>query len=183
MMNPLHKLAEILLPKRREAVPDFEAMAQAVRSRGVRVGKRCRIFTNPVNFSTEPYLIELGDDVAIASGVIFATHDGVVWSMREEYPDMQVFGRITVGGGSFIGTNAFILPGTTIGASCIIGAGSVVSGRIPDSSLVYGNPARILNGKAGLVRRRLLNHPHRLDTLHLPSEERDRRIKAHFGIS
>jgi acetyltransferase-like isoleucine patch superfamily enzyme len=157
-------------------------MAQAVRERGVKVGDRCHIFTDPANFSTEPYLIELGDDVAIAAGVIFATHDGLVWTMRNANPDMQVFGRIKVGSGSLISTNAFILPGTEIGVNCIIGAGSVVGGRIPDNSLVYGNPARVLKGKAGLVRTRLMRHPHRMNTLRLPPEERHRQIKNHFGI-
>lgn len=45
----------------------------------------------------------------------------------------------------FIGTNAIILKGSTIGARSIVGAGALVSGMdIPCDSLVVGNPARIL---------------------------------------
>ena len=33
------------------------------------------------------------------------------------------------------------MPGTVIGDNCIIGAGSVVKGTIPDNSIVFGNPA------------------------------------------
>lgn len=38
-----------------------------------------------------------------------------------------------------------ILPGTKIGKFCIIGAGSVVKGNIPDYSIVVGNPCKIIN--------------------------------------
>lgn len=40
--------------------------------------------------------------------------------------------------------NAVILPGTKIGRHCTIGANSVVSGIIPDYSVVAGIPARII---------------------------------------
>lgn len=45
---------------------------------------------------------------------------------------------------TFIGTSCVILPGTTIGKGCIIGAGSVVKGDFPDYSIVVGNPAKIV---------------------------------------
>ena len=38
-----------------------------------------------------------------------------------------------------------ILPGTKIWKICIIGAGSVVKGNIPDYSIVVGNPCKIIN--------------------------------------
>lgn len=45
----------------------------------------------------------------------------------------------------FIGTNAIILKGTTIGARSIVAAGSVVAGlQIPPDSLVRGNPAQVM---------------------------------------
>jgi len=45
--------------------------------------------------------------------------------------------------GASIGANATILPGITIGAYSLIGAGSVVTKSIPDSTLWIGNPARM----------------------------------------
>ena len=45
----------------------------------------------------------------------------------------------------FIGTNAIILKGTTIGARSIVAAGSVVFGlQVPPDSLVRGNPAQVV---------------------------------------
>ena len=46
---------------------------------------------------------------------------------------------IIVGKNSFIGARVTLLPGTEIGENCIIGAGSVVKGKIPNNSIVIGN--------------------------------------------
>lgn len=51
---------------------------------------------------------------------------------------------VRIGRYSFIGSGAIILPGTNIGAGCIIGAGSVVIGNIPDYTIAVGNPAKII---------------------------------------
>lgn len=49
-----------------------------------------------------------------------------------------------IGKNCFIGGRSLILPGVTIGDSCLIGAGSVVTKSIPPNCVVAGNPARIL---------------------------------------
>ncbi|MCH5170911.1 MAG: acyltransferase [Oscillospiraceae bacterium] len=52
---------------------------------------------------------------------------------------------VKIGNNVWIGANTMILRGTTIGNNCVIGAGSVVSGRIPDNSvLVQKREATIL---------------------------------------
>ncbi|MDE6909112.1 MAG: gamma carbonic anhydrase family protein [Lachnospiraceae bacterium] len=52
----------------------------------------------------------------------------------------------TIGDNTVIGMGSIILNGAVIGSSCIIGAGSLVTGkmRIPDNSLAFGNPAKIV---------------------------------------
>jgi maltose O-acetyltransferase len=55
------------------------------------------------------------------------------------------FGRpISIGDDCWIGGQAIIFPGVTIGHRCIIGAGSVVTKDVPDDSTVAGNPARVV---------------------------------------
>jgi len=43
-----------------------------------------------------------------------------------------------------VGTSSVILPGSAIGKGCIIGAGSVVNGIIPDYAIAVGNPVKIV---------------------------------------
>lgn len=51
---------------------------------------------------------------------------------------------VTIGDSVWIGGNATILPGVTIGNNVVIGAGSVVTRNIPSGVVVGGNPARII---------------------------------------
>ena len=53
-------------------------------------------------------------------------------------------GAVTIGAGSWIGTGALILPGTTIGEHVTVAGGSVVRGDIPARSVVAGVPARVV---------------------------------------
>lgn len=150
-----------------------------LRARGVRIGGGCWILTT--GFSTEPYLVEIGDRVGISSGVKFVTHEGGAWLLRDRHPNLQVFGRIRVGDDTLIGMDAIILPGTTIGSRCIVGAGAVVKGEVRDGTVVAGNPARAVKTTDEHLRA-LEQSPHRIDIWHLDAAERERRIKAHFGI-
>jgi maltose O-acetyltransferase len=64
-------------------------------------------------------------------------------------------GRITVGDGTWIGTGAILVAGADIGRSCVIAAGSVVIGKVPDNSLAAGVPAvvkRVLGEDESSVR-------------------------------
>jgi acetyltransferase-like isoleucine patch superfamily enzyme len=54
-------------------------------------------------------------------------------------------GAVVIGPYTFVGAGAIILPGTVIGKGCLISAGALVSGNIPDFSVVSGNPGTINN--------------------------------------
>lgn len=94
--------------------------------------------------------ITLGDRLVISMNVHFLTHDysytTALISINEKPPtDIGIIQDIIVGNNVFIGMNSIILPGTKIGNNVIIGAGSVVRGRIPDYSVVIGNPAVVIS--------------------------------------
>lgn len=44
----------------------------------------------------------------------------------------------------FIGMQALILKGVTLGAGCVIGAGSVITRDVPAGMIAAGNPARVI---------------------------------------
>lgn len=50
--------------------------------------------------------------------------------------DQYKAGEISIGENCWIGTNVVILKGARIGKNCVIGAGCVVSGEIPEKSIV-----------------------------------------------
>ena len=110
---------------------------------GVRFGDRVRLTGKP-DFGSEPYLISIGNDVTIASGVTFHTHDGGVGVLRSKYPGINVFKTITIGNNVFIGSNSTFLPGVEVGNNVIIGASSVVTRNVPDNVVVAGVPAKIM---------------------------------------
>lgn len=52
---------------------------------------------------------------------------------------------------AFIGGHSIILKGVTIGEEAVIGAGSVVTGNVPDGQIWAGNPARFIRNIPGEV--------------------------------
>lgn len=83
---------------------------------------------------THPKGIHIGDESYIASGAMILSHDFI--------KDIKTDTKI--GRKCFVGANAIIMPGVTIGDSVIVGSGSVVTKDITSGCIVAGNPARII---------------------------------------
>ena len=108
---------------------------------GVFVGENSFIATR--KWSSEPYLITIGNNVQITSGVAIHTHGGGN-SVRSRIPDFDVFGKVQIEDWAYIGAYSQIMPGVTIGDNVVIGAGSVVTKDIPSNKIAYGNPCKIV---------------------------------------
>jgi Acetyltransferase (isoleucine patch superfamily) len=150
-----------------------------LRRQGMKIGNDCHI--NTMSFSTEPYLIEIGNHVAIAAGTDFITHDGAIWCFREELTNADIFGKIKIGNNVFIGNNCTILPNTVVGDNCIIGAGSIVRGQFPDNSVIMGNPAKTVISMS-IQKLLYLQSTSLLMTQNLSFSEKKKIIKKHFEI-
>jgi len=107
---------------------------------GVKFGSDCRLVGN-VDFGSEPYLVSIGDHVSITNSQLI-THDGGVWVFRLRNPRIDVFGPINIGNNVFIGANCIIMPGTLIGDNVVVGAGSLVRGRLENNTVYAGVPIR-----------------------------------------
>lgn len=118
-----------------------------LRKKGCHVGKNVRLNCGIKAFDTEPYLITLGDNVLVAGGVHFITHDGgifVLHNLNKVPRTMDKLVPIWVGSNVYIGMGACVMPGVRIGDNCIIGAGAIVTRDIPDNSVAAGIPARVV---------------------------------------
>ena len=89
--------------------------------------------------------VEIGSKTITGQNVLVTglihRHDDARLSVMEQGDEGK---QATIGDGCFIGTNANILPGVTIGKHSVIGSGSVVTKDVPDYHIAAGNPAKLL---------------------------------------
>lgn len=131
-----------------------------------------------VGWSTEPWIITLGENVHITDGVKFITHDGGTLLYRSMIPDLEITKPIVVGNDVYIGNNVMILPGVTIGNNVVIGAGAVVTKSIPDNSVAVGVPARVIKTADEYLEKLKKESLH---LGHLKGQEKDRALMQYYG--
>lgn len=124
----------------------FHNPVKYARKIGVKVGIETHFVDCP-SFSSEPWLISIGESTNISSGVSFITHDGGRWVLDHLYPQDAPFykiGPISVGSNCFIGMGTMILPNVCIGDNCVVGGGSIVTKSIPKGQVWAGVPAHFV---------------------------------------
>jgi len=111
----------------------------------------------------ESELIKIGNNVVIASEVLFINHDGIHYVLNnlnhEENAYKIHLGCIEIGDNVFIGSRTIICPNVKIGSNVIIGAGSVVVKDIPGGIIAGGNPAKEIGKFDKLVYTRKFEAP------------------------
>ena len=120
--------------------------------KNVVIGKNTRILTSYLNFGSEPYLIKIGNNCTITSGVKFITHDASIdvplnfFGKKRKTPKgkFEKMGKIEVNDNCVIGVNSIILQNVSIGPNSVVGAGSVVTRNVPPNTVVGGNPSKII---------------------------------------
>lgn len=151
------------------------------RAIGVKVGVGVSFYgMRPGMFSTEPWLITIGDHCHITNGCQFITHDGGTLVVRKEIPDLEITAPIKVGNNVYIGLNTMILPGVTIGDNVIVGAGSVVSSNIPSNSVAAGVPAKVIKSLDSYKEKASSRSLH---LGHLKGKEKAEALKRYFNVN
>lgn len=104
---------------------------------------------NSYTFTEIPDFVSVGSYSSIGGGVkfyaVFHQHLCVidrkcVYTMNWDQPTEA--GKIEIGSDCWIGEDVKIMANSKIGDGCIIGAGSILHGDVPDYTIAYGNPAR-----------------------------------------
>jgi len=120
-------------------IEDFATVNNGVGA--VRIGNRSRIGISCVVIGP----VTIGNDVMLAQNI-------VVSGLNHPYEDVHVpisaqkvtTKQIVIEDESWIGANAVITAGVTVGKHSVIAAGSVVTKDVPPYSIAAGNPARII---------------------------------------
>ena len=92
--------------------------------------------------------ITIGHDVQIGPNVqlLTPTHPVEPGPRRAKWEAGE---PITIGDNVWLGGGAIVLPGVSIGANTVVGAGAVVTRDLPPDVVAVGNPARIVRSLGG----------------------------------
>lgn len=85
--------------------------------------------------------ITIEDDVLIGPQVNIITENHPVNPKSRKSLDLK---SVTIKRNAWIGANATVLPGVTIGENSIVAAGAVVTKDVPDNTIVGGVPAKLI---------------------------------------
>lgn len=97
----------------------------------------------------EPSSIRIGRRCLLADGVAIATSDHHGVYDLDSGLRLNHARSVTIGDHVWLGFDARILKGAAIGRGCIVGARSVVGGRIEPCCAVAGNPAKVIRRNVG----------------------------------
>ena len=131
--------------------PDSIEYAQYLKRHGGfhAIGENCHIL--PTTNFTDPAYVRLGNNVHFSNSAIIG-HDGSVAMLNSAYGvKLEAVGKIDIRDNVFIGYQAVILPGVTIGPDAIVAAGSVVTKDVAPGDIVAGVPARAIGRVKDLV--------------------------------
>lgn len=93
--------------------------------------------------------VTIGDNVTLSANVFIGTTDYEISAdLKQGFRDWPTVERsVSIGACSFIGFGAVLLPGTTLGAGCVVGANAVVRGGFAPGSVIAGNPAKVIRSR------------------------------------
>ncbi len=117
-----------------------EVSTKTLIKRGLKVGKNFNRQGHCIIDPPHCWLIEIGNNVTLATGVYILAHD----ASTKCFLDYAKVGTVKIGNNVFIGAYSIILPNVKIGNNVVIGSGSIVTKNIPDNSVYAGNPAKKL---------------------------------------
>ena len=87
-----------------------------------------------------PQMVVIGDDFISAPGSIILAHDASLYNhVRKHRVEKTIIGNKV-----FLGANAIVLAGVSVGDGAIIGAGAIVTKDVDPYTVVAGNPAKFI---------------------------------------
>lgn len=87
--------------------------------------------------------ITIGDNVFIAPNVYLITEEHAM-NVEQRLDGLEYTYPVNISDNVWICAGAIVMPGVTIGANSVIGAGSIVTKDIQPDSLAVGNPCKVI---------------------------------------
>ena len=89
--------------------------------------------------------VSIGSHVNLAQGItVTALNHNFADTLRRIDEQGVSTMPVTIGDDVWIGAQAVVLPGVSIGSHCVVAAGAVVTGDVPDNTVVGGVPAKVI---------------------------------------
>ena len=85
--------------------------------------------------------VRIGDYVSISAGVHLYSHDTVLWSLSGGRAEKRI-GPVTIADCCYVGSQAIIACGVSIGPRSVVASNSFVNRDVPANTVVGGTPAR-----------------------------------------
>lgn len=112
--------------------------------RGVKMGKDCFIDPNAILETAYPEMITMGNDVRVTVGAIIMCHIKAPHYLQDTGIMPPIVKPVVLEDHCFIGVNAVVMPGVTVGKASVVTSGSVVVSSVPAYCMVGGNPAKVI---------------------------------------
>ena len=112
------------------------------RKRGVHIGKNVMLGMQCILDNAYPEYIYIEDYAALAGNVYILAHSNPYQHFSKILESYVA--PVVIREGAWIGVSSTLLAGAEIGEYSIVTAGSVVTGKMPDSCFLRGNPARVI---------------------------------------
>ena len=138
----IKKIRNYRLGKKALSHPVNNVRIKCHRKRGVHIGSGVMIGIGCVLDHAFPEYITMEDNTALAGNVYIICHSNPYEHFKGKL--LSYVAPVIIKKGSWVGVNATILPGVTVGENSVISAGAVVSKDVPPNTIVAGNPAAVI---------------------------------------
>ncbi|HEX9908621.1 MAG TPA: acyltransferase [Thermoplasmata archaeon] len=124
-------------------VPSSSVAVGLQRLRGVKIGEEVYVGQGVIFDEVYPREISIENNVSIGMRTMIFAHSNPSRSVELKsrfYP--REVKPVVIRSGAWIAPGSIILAGVTLGANCVVSAGSVVAANVDPYTVVAGNPAR-----------------------------------------
>ena len=133
--------------------PDNRTRKIFFRMTGVHIGEDTTITPGLIVNDGYCGLCRIGSRVSIATNVTLVVDSNPNSSRLAAEPYVEqhlvVTASVVIEDDAWLGTNAVVLPGVTVGRGAVVGAGAVVTANVPPFAVVAGVPARVIRKLIG----------------------------------